>query len=98
MTSSQYGLYKLGYTRVTMAVPKDCNSVSWSKIKKNSLSSDWFLKVGIMKVESLVIANHYVAVNKFTALRHTARHAMGIGFIRNKLYQVGVCTFIYLFI
>lgn len=39
-----------------------------------------------MKVESLVIANQHVAVNIFTASRHTARHAMGIGFIRNKLF------------
>jgi len=81
MTSSQHGLYELGYTRITMVITKNYNSVSWSKFQKNNLSSDWFLKVGIMKEESLVIAYHNVAVNLFTASRHTARHAMGISFI-----------------
>ena len=33
-----------------------------------------------MKSESLVIANQNVAVNTFSGLVHTARHAMGVGF------------------
>jgi hypothetical protein len=78
MTSSQYGLYKLGYTRATMARTKESNSASWSKFQKTSLSSDYSLQLENMKVESLVIANQHVAVNMFTGLVHTARHAMEI--------------------
>jgi hypothetical protein len=80
MTSSQYGLYGLGYTRITMVVTKNSNSASWSKLLKSNLSSDWSLQFGTMKAESRVIANQHVAVNIFTASRHTARHAMEIGF------------------
>jgi hypothetical protein len=40
MTSSQYGLYGLGYTRITMVVTKNGDSVSWSNFLKNNLSSD----------------------------------------------------------
>ena len=78
MTSSQYGLYGLGYTRATMAKTKKSNSASWSKFQKISLSSDYSLQIENMKVESLVIANQHVAVNMFTGLVHTARHAMEI--------------------
>lgn len=49
MTSSQYGLYELGYTRITMVVTKNGNSVSWSKFLKSNRSSDWSLQVGTMK-------------------------------------------------
>lgn len=34
MTSSQYGLYELGYTRITMVITMDSNSVNWSKFLK----------------------------------------------------------------
>jgi hypothetical protein len=34
-----------------------------------------------MKQESLVIAKQRVAVNMFSGLVHTARHAMVVGFI-----------------
>ena len=34
------------------------------QVFKSNLSSDWFLKLEIMKEESLVIANKNVAVNK----------------------------------
>ena len=34
-----------------------------------------------MKVESLVIVDQHATVNTFPGLVHTARHAMGIGFI-----------------
>lgn len=63
MTSSQYGLYELGYTRITMVATMNSNNASWSNFLKSNLSSDWSLKVGTMKGESLVIANHHVAVN-----------------------------------
>ena len=46
-----------------------------------------------MKVESRVIANQEVAVNVFTASRHTARHAMEIGFIRNKQYLIKIVSY-----
>ncbi len=35
MTSSQYGLYALGYTRVTMAGTKGCQPVRGEPISKN---------------------------------------------------------------
>ena len=78
MTSSPYGLYGLGYTRATMVRTKKSESASWSKIQKTNLSSDYSLQFENMKVESLVIANQHVAVNMFTGLVHTARHAMEI--------------------
>jgi len=57
MTSSQHGLYRLGYTRITMVVTKDSNNVSWSKLIKAILVRIISLKFGNMKVESLVIVN-----------------------------------------
>ena len=38
-----------------------------------------------MKVESLVIANHYVAVNLYPGLVHTARHTLEIYLARKKV-------------
>lgn len=43
--------------------------------------SDYSLKLGSMKVESQVIADQKVAVNKSMGLAHTARHATGIGYL-----------------
>ena len=57
MTSSQYGPYVLGYTRVTMGCTKGCQTVRWSKSQKTSLSSDWSLQFDSMKPESLVMAD-----------------------------------------
>ena len=37
-----------------------------------------------MKSESLVIADQHAAVNTFSGLVHTARHAMGVGFALSK--------------
>ena len=50
------------------------------QILKRYLSSDWSLQLETMKSESLVIADQHAAVNTFTGLVHTARHAMGVGF------------------
>ena len=86
MTSSQYGLYRLGYTRATKVATKKSDNVSWSKFQKSNQSTDWSLQLGIMKVESLVITNQQVVVNMVTDLVHTARHAMGIGFKLNKIF------------
>ena len=57
-------------------------SVSWSQTLKTFLSPDWSLQLDSMKSESLVIANQNVAVNTFSGLVHTARHAMGVGSTR----------------
>ena len=37
-----------------------------------------------MKLESLVIADQHAAVNTFSGLVHTARHAMGVGSTRKQ--------------
>jgi len=50
-----YGLYRLGYTHVTMALTKRGKNVNFSKPLKRSLSSDYCLEVNSMKLESLVI-------------------------------------------
>ena len=84
MTSSQHGPYGLGYTRVTMVVTKRSNRVTWSKSDKVRLSSDCTLQLECMKSESLVIADQHAAVNTFSGLVHTARHAMGVGFTRSR--------------
>ena len=55
----------------------------FEQILKNRLSSDWCLQLDTMKMESLVIADQHAAVNTFSGLVHTARHAMGIGFTRS---------------
>ena len=44
-------------------------------IFKNCQSSDWGMKLSPMKLESLVIANHNVAVNDLSNFAHTAHHA-----------------------
>ena len=49
-----------------------------SESLKAILSSDCSLQLDYMKLESLVIANQYVAVNTFPGLVHTARHTMGV--------------------
>ena len=53
-------------------------------ISKTHPSSDCTLKLGCMKLESLVIADQHAAVNTFPGLVHTARHAMGVGFTLSK--------------
>ena len=48
------------------------------QIPKSRPSSDCTLQLECMKLESLVIADQHAAVNTFSGLVHTARHAMGI--------------------
>ena len=79
MTSSPHGLYVKGYTRVTMAGTKGCQTVRWSQSLKIGLSSDCSLQLGCMKSESLVIADQHAAVNTFPGLVHTARHITKVG-------------------
>ena len=56
MMISPHGPYVQGYTRVTMAGTKGCDTARWSKSQKASLSSDWGLQLDPMKLKSLVIA------------------------------------------
>ena len=60
------------------------NGMRWGdpeQISKSRLSSDCTLQLEYMKVESLVIVDQNATVNTFPGLVHTARHAMGAGFI-----------------
>ena len=63
LRSSRHGPYKLGYTRVTMIVPKRGKNVSWSRSQKSNLSSNCRLKLACMKSESLVIVDQHATVN-----------------------------------
>ena len=56
MTSSQHGLYILGYTHATMAGTMGCQTARWSQSLKASLSSDCRLQLACMKSELLVTA------------------------------------------
>ena len=62
--SSRHGPYGLGYTRITKVNTKRSENVSWSKSQKIYLSSDCSLKLGSMKVESLVIVDQHATVNR----------------------------------
>ena len=55
MTSIHHGPYVQGYTRVTMAGTKGCETARLSESQKAGLSSDWSLQLDSMKSESLVI-------------------------------------------
>ena len=96
MTSSLHDPYESGHTCATMVMTMRSNDVSLSKSTKHYLSSDCFLKLGNMKSESLVIANQHVAVNMFSGLVHTARHALGVGFILNFTKSLFSLIFYYL--
>ena len=76
MTSSPHGLYVQGYTRATMDGTKRCKPARGSQSQKTVLSSDRRLQLACVKLESLVIADQNAAVNTFSGLVHTARHAM----------------------
>ena len=79
MTSSQHGLYALGYTHATMDGTMGCNGAISELILKTVLSSDCRLKPACMKLELLVTAGQHTAVNTFSGLVHTARHVMKAG-------------------
>lgn len=53
--------------------------VKTSKYLKPDLGSDCFLKLRNMRVESLVIVNENVTVNRIPTFVHTARHVMEVG-------------------
>ena len=87
MTSSHHALYALGYTRATMAGTEGSKAAMWSKSHKASLSSDRRLQPACVKSESLVISGQHTEVNTFPGLVHTARHTMGVGFTRRRLFN-----------
>ena len=57
MTSSQDGPYGQGCTRTTMPGTKGRKTARWSKSQKTGLSSDCWLQLANMKLESLVMAH-----------------------------------------
>ena len=56
MTSSQHGLYILGYTHATMAGTMGSQTARWSQSHKAGHSSDCRLQLACMKSELLVTA------------------------------------------
>ena len=54
MTSSQHGLYVLGYTHATMGGTRGQRSREAEPIRKAGLSSDCRLQLACMKTELLV--------------------------------------------
>ena len=78
MTSNHHAPYVLGYTRTTMADNKVKQSREVEQNPKSCLSSDCRLQLAYMKMELLVIAGQHTAVNTFSGLVHTARHAMRV--------------------
>ena len=79
MTSSQHGLYILGYTHATMAGTMGREAARRSQSSKAGLSSDCRLQLACMKSELLVNARQHSALNTFPGLVHTARHVMEVG-------------------
>ncbi len=78
MRSSHHGPYAPGYTHATMVGTEGCEPVTVSESQKADLSSDCRLQFACMKSELLVTAGQHTAVNTFSGLVHTARHAMGV--------------------
>jgi len=74
MTSSPHGLYVQGYTRATMAKTMGCSLVRGCQSQKLCPSSDGWLQLAGLKLESLVIGDQHAPVNTFPGLVHTARH------------------------
>ena len=56
MTSSQHGLYILGYTHATMVGTMGCEGATRSESSKAGPSSDCRLQLACMKMELLVTA------------------------------------------
>ncbi len=79
MTSSQHGLYILGYTHATMAGTMGSQAARRSQSSKAGLSSNCRLQLACMKLELLVTVGQHTTVNTFPGLVHTARHVMGAG-------------------
>ena len=84
MTSSQHGLYVLGYTHATMAGTMGSQAARRSQSLKAGLSSDCRLQLACMKSELLVIVGQHTTVNMFPDLVHTARHVLKVGNTRSR--------------
>ena len=85
MTSDQHGPYVQGNTHDTMVGTTGSQTARWSKSLKTGLSSDRSLKFDSVKLESLVKADHYAALNTFSGLVLTARHVKRVGGARTSL-------------
>ena len=72
-TVGQYGPKHLGYTRHTVDGTMGCDSERRSQSSKSIRGSDRGLQLTLVKMECLVIACHYHAVNASPLLAHTAR-------------------------
>jgi hypothetical protein len=80
MTSSQHGLYVLGYTHATMAGTMGCQAARRSQSHQSR--SQFGLQAATRLHEAGVASNRRSAiraVNTFPGLVHTARHVMGAG-------------------
>ena len=77
-TSNHHAPYDRGYTRNTMAVNNEEQTLEGEQNLKNGLSSDCRLQLACMKLEVLVIADQHAAVNTFPGLVHPARHTRGV--------------------
>ena len=84
MMSNHHASYVLGYKRATMGITKRSEAERWSETQKDTLNSDWGLKLAPTKPKLLVIPNQNVGVNAFPGLVHTACHAMGVGGTRSR--------------
>ena len=70
-----------------MVETEGSEAARWSQSQKIDRSPDCSLQLDCMKSESLVIADQHAAVNTFPGLVHTARHTMGVGFTRRRLFN-----------
>jgi hypothetical protein len=66
---------ELGHTCVTMVFTMSSEVIihKAEPISKEYLSTDWVLKLGPMKTESLVNADQHAALNMFSSFVRTAR-------------------------
>ena len=89
MTSSPHGLYVQGYTRATMVRTMGRSLVRGCQSQKPGPSSDGWLQLASLKLESLVIGDQHAPVNTFPGLVHTARHTMGVSCSRSRCANLG---------
>ena len=81
ITSSRHDPYRLGYTRVTMAITKGSHGENRSQTLKICLSTDCSLQLESMKKESLVIVDQHATVNQYLSLVLPARHALEVEWV-----------------
>lgn len=80
--------HNLGYLRATMIVTNWYKCEIISESKKSYLSSNYFLKLGNMKVESQVIVEQPITSELTTNLVHTARRTLVVNFLEMNIIQV----------